>query len=266
MTANEFISTPNNPCREKPKTVILASHLADKRPVTYNLDRSLCEAYEWALEYHAYCGCVPLRYPIPAHIDLNTSRCLNVTHWPVNRTIDNIKCMSRVRFELDMQKKIDLRCKGIYPCKRLTYVLDSSSAVWPTASLAGKFADVLNETYNERIRNNESAPAWLNVINANESYQTNLIRENIAKVDFRPKSKRSAKMKESAAYPATNLFSDIGGILGLYLGMGLLSVIELLESIFIVVNLSRKAAVSRKVCIQKPTMKSSSDEPTLTKF
>ena len=151
MILNVMISSTTNPCRDQARNVTLASHIPDRENDTYKLDRSLCEAYEWALEYHGECGCVPLRFPIPAHVKANTWRCLNVTRWSVDESIRNIRCMSRVQFDLGLQQKIESRCRGIDPCERLTYNSRSSSALWPTASLTSTFVDkVLNETFFKR--------------------------------------------------------------------------------------------------------------------
>ena len=83
--------------------------------------------------------------------------------------------------------------------------------------------------YNQRVKHNRFVPAWRNLLNAPNNSQIAAAKETILKVEISPKEDRSTKITESEAYPARSLFSDIGGILGLYIGMSLLSIIELLE-------------------------------------
>lgn len=248
MMANEMINSERNPCRYEAKPVTFASPLTDTMSHTYNLDRSLCEAYEWALKYHSECSCVPLRYPIPDELKSNASRCMNVTRYPVSKMTENIKCMSQIQFDSKFDENIKSLCKGIDPCKRMTYEVHWSNALWPTGSLVNTFAEeTIQEIYQQRKDNNRPVPAWENVLNVTDKETlTKMIRENIAKVEIRPKSKRSMMISESMAYPAMNIFSDIGGIFGLYLGMSLLSLLELMESIVLSINSSTKLSKSKE--------------------
>lgn len=249
MTAKLKMSLPSLPCRKQAAFVTLASHLINGAKRTYRLDRSLCEAYEWALEYYTQCGCVPLRYPMPAHVKFNTSRCLNITHWSVDEIANKIACISKVEFDLNIKQAIILKCEGVEPCETLTYDVHWSNALWPTESLVTALTEkIINTTYQERKRENRSVFGWRNVLNApDKNNMTRMIRENIAKVDIRPRSSRSSKLLESPAYPAINLFSDIGGILGLYLGISLLSLMELVASVISALHdFSKKRISSRK--------------------
>lgn len=248
MAANVKMSLPSHPCRKQAAIVTLASHLINGANRTYRLDRSLCEAYEWALEYYTQCGCVPLRYPIPAHVKFNTSRCLNITKWSVDEIANNIACISKVEFNLNIKQAIILKCKGVESCETLTYNVHWSNALWPTESLVTTLTEkIINTTYQERKRKNQPVPGWLNVLNApDKDSMTRMIRENIAKVDIRPRASRSSKLLESPAYPAINLFSDIGGILGLYLGMSLLSLMELVESVISALHDFSKIRISSR--------------------
>lgn len=105
-----------------------------------------------------------------------------------------------------------------------------SAATWPTTQLIGWFVtSELAEIFKRNIMENGSVGAWRNILNASDDDRARLVRENIMKVDISPKTTRSSRKIERKAYPAMNFFSDIGGILGLYLGMSLISFFELFE-------------------------------------
>ena len=231
MTELSKMSTPADECRDKPVTVDVISHL-DNSVVSYKLDRVLCESYEWALTFHRQCGCVPLHYPIPASIFSNTTRCMNVTHWSVDRVVEGLLCMKSVMQNTDVETAIQVKCAAMTACCRRTYDLRWSSAFWPTSLLIDDFIDsTIQRSYNVRTRNHHAVPAWLNVLQSNGSQRVAMFRENVAKIEIHPKKSRSMLITEKEAYPAITFFSDIGGILGLYLGMSLLSVCELLQLI-----------------------------------
>ena len=117
-----------------------------------------------------------------------------------------------------------------------SYRMQSSSAAWPATDLLKEFKQsILNESYQERRKAGyRGISAWNNVLNANDSMLGAMVRDNVAKVDISPRAAHSNRIEEDRVYPAINLFSDIGGILGLYLGMSMLSLIELFQALVLV--------------------------------
>ena len=141
MTTRSMISTPNDECCQNLQTIDFVSHLDNDVIVTYNLDHDMCERYTWVLEFHSSCGCVPNQYPIPASIFNNTARCLNVTHWPVKRVIENFHCVNRLQSNASLASTIKKNCAKEFPCNALTYDYLSSSSTWPTSSLISWYLD-----------------------------------------------------------------------------------------------------------------------------
>ena len=92
----------------------------------------------------------------------------------------------------------------------------------------------MQPVYKQRLQNNHTVPAWKNVVDAQGQYRIGMVRDNVMKVEIRPYEQYSTQIEESEAYPAITFFSNIGGILGLYLGMSLLSVFEALQSLALV--------------------------------
>lgn len=232
MTSSQSINKPGNECRTNARVVRVKNHLQKNSFLEYKLDWAFCSSYEWALSYLEHCGCIPLQYPIPEEIRTPVYRCTNVSHFSVKQTVANIYCAHDLKENQNLKAKIAAACVGVEPCQRKTFDLQWSNTAWPAASLLESFVEsVLNETYVARTKQNYSVPAWENVLRARENQLSTMVRENIVKVDIRPRRTRSNEIREDNAYPAINLFSDIGGILGLYLGMSLLSLFELIESL-----------------------------------
>lgn len=232
MTERSSINKAGNECRAKARVEQVRNHLKMNESIPYKLDWAYCTSYEWAVAFHEECGCIPLEYPIPTRLGKATYRCTNVSHFTPEQAVTNIYCSVHLKENPSLKQRIATACLGVDPCVRKSYGLQWSNTAWPAASLLQSFvASVLNTTYADRVKNNYSVPAWNNVLDASNAQLNTMVRENIVKMDIRPRTTRSNLIKEDHAYPAINLFSDIGGILGLYLGMSLLSLFELMESV-----------------------------------
>lgn len=230
MELREMTSTAGNPCLLYPKSVNVKSHVDININMTYKLDYTLCTSYHWALVFYSYCKCVPLQYPMPANIARKTSRCSNVTYYSVNSVVNALSCVFTTKRNEKIKKSIHDNCVGIDACSRKVYDMRWSAATWPTTQLIDWFVtSELAEIYKRNIVENGPVRAWRNILNASDDVRARLVRENIMKVDISPKTTRSSRIIERKAYPAMNFFSDVGGILGLYLGMSLISFFELFE-------------------------------------
>lgn len=240
MTAHSELNTKSDPCRAVPSQVSVVDHLDPKHIITYKMGQSLCESYNWALKFHKSCGCVPLQYPIPANIHHKTFRCLNLS---TSRTVEEIVqdqiCVINLTEDRQVKDEIKQECHLQVPCERMMYTLKWSIATWPTENLVGHFVrEIMNVSYNLRIADKENVPGWRNVLYAGNLTES-MVRENVLKLVVRPNEELSTMISETRAYPAMNLFSDIGGILGLYLGMSLLAFCELVQSLLLAVQLSK---------------------------
>lgn len=73
------------------------------------------------------------------------------------------------------------------------------------------------------------------------------MRENMVKIEIRPLEASSSRISESLAYPFFNFFSDFGGILGLYLGVSLLTLCDLGEYVTDIFRAVVKARYPKKI-------------------
>ena len=110
----------------------------------------------------------------------------------------------------------------------------------------GLIKDFLEGPYRQRLAEHPLLP-WYNVLNATGEDRERLFRKNVAKLEIVPQvEKFSNRIVEVIAYPLINLLSDIGGILGLYMGMSLLSVVELVESFKVICYLVKRRKAARR--------------------
>lgn len=123
-------------------------------------------------------------------------------------------------------------CSEMDTCNKNVYNLQWSSSLWPAPNLA--------EGFIEKYMGKVDAPPveWRNVLDANET-QMKMMRDNVVAIKISGKEPFSNVVVEYASYPLITLMSDIGGILGLYMGMSVLSLCELFESIKIIPFLVR---------------------------
>lgn len=233
MMTRRRLDVPNRRCSLRPTFCDFGNHINTSHRVTYKMDNNNCIFRSVLFAYHKKCGCLPNRYPIPIEIFNQTARCLNATHWSLSRIQRNFDCETQfiVPQEINMQELQTLCYNKMNMCEQNIYKLQWSNALWPAANMAKDFVD-------EIMRKAVNPPfAWRNVLDANETLSL-MVRENVLMIEIETMEEKSDHVIESAAYPLINLLSDIGGILGLYMGMSLLSVCELIESFKVILFLA----------------------------
>lgn len=231
-----LISTHSSACRAHERTVEIINNIDPRATLRYNMDRRMCIAINVALHYHQLCGCVPLTFPIPEDMRNTTARCLDMKKWSPAQAADNWLCMNKISYN-DIHEVMKIKCKGSNQCDREIYNLRWSNAAWPTVNLVKSFVrNVIQEVYDQRADHRDLLPGWKNVLNAPDHSLMTMVRENVVKVDISPRSHFSTCLVQSYAYPAVQMFSDVGGILGLYLGMSILSLFELLEVVVLILK------------------------------
>lgn len=246
MKSRHFLNSRDHPCRQEPLFVELQSRLNHNVNESYKLDKDLCSSYQWALAFYQKCGCVPLRNPMPAEIAHNTSRCLNVSYWSVDQIVSAFVCTRALRNDSSVKADIERKCLGVEPCNKNVYDVRWSAAFWPTPFLVEYFVNfTVRPAFEMRLKENRSIKPWENIMKSRGQQQINLVRQNVLKVDIKPQKRRSTKVTERWAYPAINFFSGVGGILGLYLGMSVLSFFELLQTFMQMAHLLQKLIVKR---------------------
>lgn len=232
MTRMEKLRTTNNKCSTEVKFQGYRNRFDPRNPLIYRMDNELCFEIELVKLCYKTCGCVPLNYLIPKEIANEAARCLNFTHWSVTRVLKNLKCEYRVMHEewASNINKIVPICRNLRLCEKNVYSLRVQNTNWPAPNMVeGVIRQYMKEPYDERVREYPNL-SWFNVFNASGNLRERMFRENVVKLEIAPVEWKSNRIVEFAAYPLINLLSDIGGILGLYMGMSVLSLAELVES------------------------------------
>lgn len=153
--------------------------------------------------------------------------------------LERYRCVSQTLKEIGDEKNSSCRTHQSL-CKRTKYKAESFSAQWPVSTLIKLCGEWYVEPrltelakMNIRARSLIESGKSYEKLGKDPALQTLLIRENYLSIVINIASPTVQKSVEILAYPIPNLFSDIGGILGLYLGASVLSVCELLEACYV---------------------------------
>ena len=147
------------------------------------------------------------------------------------------RCVRATLSDLQDQKNSTCRSSEAL-CGQSKYKAESFSTPWPVSALI----DLIGEWYVEprfhwclhqgiRPRSLQRNSQAYERLEDNTSLRTLLVRENYLAILMNTAGPTAVKSEEQLAYPLPNLLSDIGGILGLYLGASVLSICELMEAI-----------------------------------
>lgn len=153
--------------------------------------------------------------------------------------LERYSCVYQTLVEIEYEKNSSCRTHQSL-CKRAKYKAESFSAQWPVSTLIKLCGDwyvhprLMELSKYDIVAHGliETGDSYEKLINDTSSL-TLLIRENYLSIVINIASPTVQKSEEILAYPMANLFSDIGGILGLYLGASVLSVCDLLEAFYV---------------------------------
>ncbi|CAH1794504.1 unnamed protein product [Owenia fusiformis] len=101
-------------------------------------------------------------------------------------------------------------------CKETKFDSRISTSVWPTSG----YEDILEEKYASHV-----TPKVINIL----ENKTSSLRNHILKVDIFYQELNNERIYQEAAYTWLSLIGDLGGQLGLWIGISILSVIEIIE-------------------------------------
>ncbi|GAA41547.2 degenerin unc-8 [Clonorchis sinensis] len=235
------------PCRNNVFEVeVFDANLATKYPV--HGSATLCHRILSQNLYIKHCGCYSpfLPYPvIPSHPDFDDSPvlCFNMSRFKIEQLNQNAKCM----FNL-LQKYQDpvtymnipeaQECEylgSVPPCEDIEHQLIQTrrTPLWELWSekyndarlsfLKAAFqlvfeVDIVQNRLGKSFHmNNDSEPAL------------RYLRENFALVTIERKVEKGELIREDLEYPLAELLSDIGGLMGLWIGISVIGLFEVLE-------------------------------------
>ncbi|XP_006818648.1 degenerin mec-10-like, partial [Saccoglossus kowalevskii] len=122
----------------------------------------------------------------------------------LNKTQD--LCHQMIRYLHNHGK---LTCNCPEPCSRYSYSMTTSLAVWPSDGYSERLLHLLH------VMNNKT-----------KAIKTSTLRGNIALVQVYIDSLHIETVSQEKAYDMFDLFADIGGALGLWIGMSAVTLLE----------------------------------------
>ena len=174
--------------------------------------------------FNENCGCRNLYFP--RYSDEKMLRnCF------IDDNLNDVICISNGYFNFSRNLDYLNSCDCPLECEKTSYTYTISYAEFPTKN----YADYLLETYpflkskvlNDKFNNNSDE---------NNKYQ--ILRKSLARVEIFYDELKQTVISENVKMELSDMVSNIGGVLGLFLGLSFLSLFELVEiilNIFIIV-------------------------------
>nr|URS64682.1 FMRFamide-gated sodium channel 1 [Malacoceros fuliginosus] len=193
------------------------------------------------------CGCADVGLPkLP--LQANISWCRDDDNFPdecmftaseeclqlLMQLHNRIKCARSIKSKITKNTTAMEACNCFPPCDEVSYDVSYSLSKWPSAGYEGDAAyfDVFGiEKFNERFNKTgtqgkyELFTKYFNVSNREESMK------DFARLNVYIADSNVVKTQESEDYTRNQLVSDIGGQLGLWVGISLITLAEVLELI-----------------------------------
>ena len=158
------------------------------------------------------------------------------------RYIDNIHCEYQALNTYLDKGDIVGECRCFPECHETLYNAELSLSTWPLEFSQISFFD----KYVRQHRNASQLKAWQNLGHYNDSdlVSTGLIGRNFVRVNVYLKSMTIEQYLERQSYELPNLFSDIGGTCGLWIGMSIITWCEVFELFVRVIYRAARRALS----------------------
>ncbi|XP_033757299.1 amiloride-sensitive sodium channel subunit gamma-like isoform X2 [Pecten maximus] len=168
-----------------------------------------------------YCGCCSLDYPC-SRVTFNEvlSAYPNGVDWCLYSNESQADCELTV---LDKYEKSELPCSSscVPPCDETEYTTAVSMSAWPSN-------EYLDTAIND-FRSSSSALFSSLSTAVSSSARRDFMNENGVKVEIYYRYLNYEVIQTEASYAVEDLLSDIGGQLGLWIGLSIVSLFEIIE-------------------------------------
>ncbi|XP_060580389.1 FMRFamide-activated amiloride-sensitive sodium channel-like [Ruditapes philippinarum] len=163
------------------------------------------------------CNCLPIDAP-----DLNFGKYLDVC-----RHQDEV-----CTFEVELMfENGSLNCDCINPCSEFVYGKTISGRLWPHKDYLEKI--LMKDICSKKLTSLETPCRQIN--NDSEKFHYDRYRNNFVKVVIYFEDLNYQKITEEPFYTTVRFICDIGGAMGLFIGVSVLSMFEILQLIFEVI-------------------------------
>lgn len=202
----------------------------------------------------AKCGCQSSGLP-HIHGHQNLTYCGTVPNWRhtlqnatsiqnKNISLPELDCEVELMRKLANDRTYEKSCECFQPCTELNYQKSISLSYWPLEFYQMNILELLlGETISQTFLND--AYTYLNNLTKADRTKysnpdldrekqlraSNLIRQNLVRLNVYLEDLSVIEFLQMPAYELKDLFADIGGTLGLWMGISVLTIMELVELI-----------------------------------
>nr|AAK20896.1 FMRFamide-gated and pH-modulated sodium channel [Lymnaea stagnalis] len=172
----------------------------------------------------------------------------------------NLECEEKVHRELNNDRAYESECQCYQPCSETSYLKSVSLSYWPVefyqlcvlqkffnATDPDHFMKVAFYNLDKVAREGQAEMASDDNRKFNKSYSdeqkkmtkeaSDLIRQTMLRLNIYLEDLSVVEYRQLPAYGLADLFADIGGTLGLWMGISVLTIMELMELIIRLVGL-----------------------------
>ncbi|XP_074644233.1 FMRFamide-activated amiloride-sensitive sodium channel-like [Tubulanus polymorphus] len=175
------------------------------------------------------CGCQTSTLPTP--LNIKSDYCGN--GFNLTRLNEKYKCVMTALRDFACNDTGRTQCYCNQRCLESVYRTDVSYSYWPLDYYQASFFN----TYVRQNPNRNGLKAYKNLSNFtdDELIKGGHIRRNFLRFNIFMQELSVEQRREKQGYELQNLFSDIGGTLGLWIGVSIITIIELIELLIKVV-------------------------------
>ncbi|KAH9494544.1 hypothetical protein Btru_042391 [Bulinus truncatus] len=173
-----------------------------------------------------------------------------------------LECEERIQRELNNDRAYEMSCQCFQPCSETSYLKSVSLSYWPLEfyqlnqlksfldrrnhsdkqHFMEKAYDILHNLSEEDRKHlmekgPEVAPLLMRKQKSLAKDASDLVRQNLIRLNIYLEDLSVVEYRQLPAYGLADLFADIGGTLGLWMGISVLTIMELVELVTRLVGL-----------------------------
>lgn len=211
------------------------------------------------------CECKSSGLPDDGHD--NVTLCGSIPNWkymfhnanehPKDFLLFKLDCEEKVLKKMANDRSYEIACQCFQPCHETSYQKSISLSYWPLEfyqynALQTLYKETINETFlneayiylettikeaekhdvhketQDKMSDKEKASAH-EIGRDKQIRASNLIRQNLLRLNIYLEDLSIVEFHQMPAYELADLFADIGGTLGLWMGISVLTIMELME-------------------------------------
>ncbi|XP_077988551.1 epithelial sodium channel subunit beta-like [Glandiceps talaboti] len=199
---------------------------------TYGVGYSVQTCMKSCYQYHVIdrCGCADPYYPYDNKLFSSCD----------SKNTTQMYCKALVEYNYTIQTE-DISCDCPQACTDISFTSELSSASWPSKS---SLTSILNQL-------STSSPSLAQLILEDTQNDTGAVSDNLLRLDIYYQELNYELLVYEPSYVWTDLGSDFGGLIGLWIGVSVLTCFEFLEFVFDLVRL----AIARGCRSKRPSTK-----------